>query len=252
MGLKNKVAIITGASFGIGKATAFAFAREGARLILASRSKEPGEKVAREIRTQRGKAIYVSTDVSKTESVKRMIEIAIDEYGKLDVLFNNAGVRASIINVVDLTEEEFDRTIDVDLKGVFLCCKYAIPHMIKNGGGSIINCSSTSAFVGQRLQGAYNAAKGGVELLTKCMALDFARYNIRVNTVCPSWVRTEMNRKQLASFTQENWDEVNRLHPLGRIGEPQDVAPAVVYLASNESSWVTGTSIMVDGGYTAQ
>lgn len=252
MGLKNKVAIITGASFGIGKATAFAFAREGARLILASRSKEPGEKVAREIRTQRGKAIYVSTDVSKTESVKRMIEIAIDEYGKLDVLFNNAGVRASTVNVMDLTEEEFDRTIDVDLKGVFLCSKYAIPHMIKNQGGSIINCSSISAFIGQRLQGAYNAAKGGVELLTKCMALDFAKYNIRVNTVCPGWVRTEMNREQLASFTEKDWQEVKRLHPLGRIGEPEDVAPVVVYLGSDESRWVTGTNIMVDGGYTAQ
>ena len=252
MRLKDKVAIITGGSFGIGRATAFAFAREGAKVVLASRRKEPGEKVAGEIRTQGGKAIYVSTDVSKTEDVKRMIEFAIGEYGKLDVLFNNAGVTSSVVSVVDLTEEEFDRTIDIDLKGVFLCCKYAISHMIKNKGGSIISCSSISAFIGQRFIGAYNAAKGGVELLTKCMALDFAKYNIRVNTVCPGWVRTEMNRKQLASFTEKDWQEVKRLHPLGRIGEPEDIAPAVVYLASDESSWVTGTNIMVDGGYTAQ
>ena len=250
MRLKDKVAIITGGSFGIGKATAVAFAREGAKLVLASRRKEPGEKVAEEIRAQGGEATYILTDVSKAEDVKRMIELTIDKYGKLDILFNNAGVRASIVNVVDLTEEEFDRTIDIDLKGVFLCCKYAIPHMIENGGGSIINCSSTSAFVGQRLQGAYNAAKGGVELLTKCMAIDFAKHNIRVNTVCPSWVRTEMNREQLASFNEKDWEEVTRLHPLGRIGEPEDVAPAVVYLASDESSWVTGSSLMVDGGYT--
>lgn len=252
MRLKDKVAIITGASFGIGRATALAFAKEGAKVVLASRRKEPGEKVAGEIRTQGGKVIYVSTDISKTEDVKGMIELAIDEYDKLDILFNNAGVKASTVNVIDLTEEEFDRTIDIDLKGVFLCSKYAIPHMIKNQGGSIINCSSISAFIGQRLQGVYNAAKGGVELLTKCMALDFAKYNIRVNTVCPGWVRTEMNREQLASFTEKDWQEVKRLHPLGRIGKPEDVAPAVVYLASDESRWVTGTNIIVDGGYTAQ
>ncbi len=251
MRLKDKVAIITGGSFGIGRATAFAFAREGAKVVLASRRKEPGEKVAGEIRTQGGEAAYISTDVSKAEDVKRMIKLTIDEYGKLDILFNNAGV-SSTGTVVDLTEEVFDRTIDVDLKGVFLCSKYAIPHMIKNQGGSIISCSSISAFIGQRLNSAYNAAKGGVELLTKCMALDFAKYNIRVNTVCPGWVRTEMNRKQLASFTEKDWQEVKRLHPLGRIGEPDDIAPAVVYLASDESSWVTGTNIMVDGGYTAQ
>ena len=252
MRLKNKVAIITGASFGIGRCTAFVFAKEGAKLVLASRRKEPGEKVAKQIRTEGGEATYISTDVSKTEDVKRMIKLTMGKYGKLDILFNNAGIAPKPVNVVDLTEEEFDRIIDVNLKGVFLCCKYAIPHMTKNGGGSVINYSSISAFVGQRLQGAYNAAKSGVELLTKCMALDFATYNIRVNTVCPGHVRTEMSHKQLASFTQEDWEEVKRLHPLGRIGEPEDVAPAVVYLASDESSWVTGTSIMVDGGYTAQ
>ena len=252
MRLKDKAAIITGASFGIGRATALSFAREGAKLVLASRRKGPGKEVADEIRAQGGKAIYVCTDVSKIEDVERMIELTIDEYGKLDVLFNNAGVRASTVNVMDLTEEEFDRTIDVDLKGVFLCSKYAIPYMIKNQGGSIISCSSISAFIGQRLNSAYNAAKGGVELITKCMALDFAKYNIRVNTVCPGWVRTEMNRKQIASFTEKDWQEVKRLHPLGRIGEPEDIAPAVVYLASDESSWVTGTNIMVDGGYIAQ
>jgi len=150
--------------------------------------------------------------------------------------------------VLDLNEEEWDQVMAVNLKGVFLCSKYAVPHMIKNGGGVIVNSSSISGHIGQRKQGAYNAAKGGVELLTKCMALDFAVYNIRVNAVCPAWVEIDFNKEDI----KQRKDEILRLHPIGRIGQPKDVAYAVLYLASDESSWVTGTSLMVDGGYTTQ
>ena len=136
----------------------------------------------------------------------------------------------------------------INLRGYFLCSKYAIPHMIKNGGGAIVNCSSISGHIGQRKQGAYNAAKGGIELLTKCMALDFAEHKIRVNTVCPAWVEIDFNRGDL----KERGDEIAAMHPIGRVGQPEDVASAALYLASDESTWVTGTSLFVNGGYTAQ
>jgi NAD(P)-dependent dehydrogenase (short-subunit alcohol dehydrogenase family) len=142
-----------------------------------------------------------------------------------------------------------------DVRGLWLCCKYAIPEMIRCGGGSIVNCSSISAFVGQPLQGVYNAAKGGVDVLSKCMAVDFAKYNIRVNNVNPGWVKTGMNEEELARWKAEGskeLEEVLLLHPLGRLGKPEDVAWAVVYLASDESSWVTGASFLIDGGYCCQ
>jgi NAD(P)-dependent dehydrogenase (short-subunit alcohol dehydrogenase family) len=173
----------------------------------------------------------------------------------LNILINNAGIRASHSTVVDLTEEEFDQTIAVDLKGVWLCCKYAIPQMMQRGGGTIVNVSSISASIGQPMQGAYNAAKGGVDVLTKCVAVDFAKHKIRCNNVNPAWVRTGMNHQELAEMQARGgmeWEEVLRLHPLGRIGEPADVASAIVFLASDEASWITGTSLYVDGGYTAQ
>jgi NAD(P)-dependent dehydrogenase (short-subunit alcohol dehydrogenase family) len=162
---------------------------------------------------------------------------------------------------LQLTEEEWQRTIDIDAKGSWLCSKYAIPEMQKAGGGSIIMISSISSHVGQRRQGAYNAAKAAQELLMKCMALDFGPDDIRVNSICPGWVLTEMNREQLRDMEAEpervfppglSYADVIELHPIGRIGDPEDVAWAAVYLASDESKWVTGTSLFVDGGYTCQ
>jgi NAD(P)-dependent dehydrogenase (short-subunit alcohol dehydrogenase family) len=156
---------------------------------------------------------------------------------------------------VDLTDEEYEQTLATDVKGVWLCCKHAIPQMIRCGGGSIINCSSISAFRGQPLQGVYNVAKGGIDVLSKCMALDFAKHHIRVNNVNPGWVKTEMNKEELDCWKAEGSKELEkvlRLHPLGRLGEPEDVAWGVVYLASDESSWVTGVSLLIDGGYCCQ
>jgi 3(or 17)beta-hydroxysteroid dehydrogenase len=253
--LQGKVAIVTGAGSGIGAAIARIFAQEGAKIILADIRADTMRRVGNEIQSAGGEFILVETDVTKSEQVRLMVQKTVDRFGKLDVLVNNAGVRASRSTVVDLTEEEFDQTLAVDLNGVWLCSKYAIPEMIRGGGGAIVNMSSVSATTGQPLQGVYNAAKGGVDVLTKCMALDFAKHKIRCNNVNPAWIRTEMNRAELAQMRAQGgqaWEEVLRLHPLGRIGEPEDVAWAVVYLASDEASWVTGTSLYVDGGYCSQ
>jgi dihydroanticapsin dehydrogenase len=253
--LRGKVAIITGAGSGIGAKTAEIFAREGAKVALADIRQEGIQAAARHIEEGRGEALLVPTDVRVADEARKMVERTIERFGKLDILVNSAGVRASRSTVVSLTEAEFDQTVAVDLKGVWLCSKYAIPEMVRGGGGTIVNISSISASVGQPLQGIYNAAKGGVEVLTKCMAVDFAKHKIRCNNVNPGWVRTEMNRQELAEMQArggKDWEEVLRLHPLGRIGEPEDVAWAIVYLVSDEASWVTGTSIYVDGGYCCQ
>ena len=253
--LEGKIAIITGAGSGIGEATAVIFGREGAKVVLAGRRVVKIQAVADRITAEGGEAIAVQTDVRYANQVQNLVNKTVERFGGLNVLFNNAGVRASRSTVVDLTEEEYERTMATDVKGLWLCCKYAIPEMIRSGGGSIINCSSISAFIGQPLQGVYNVTKGGIDVLTKCMALDFAKNNIRVNNVDPGWVKTEMNEEELARWKAEGskeLEEVLRLHPLGRLGEPEDVAWAVVYLASDESSWVTGASFLIDGGYCCQ
>ena len=260
--LKGKVVLITGGGTGIGKAIAVTFALEGASVVVSGRTPATLEQVVKHITDQGGQAAYVRGDVSKANDVQLMVSEAVKTFGKLDVLVNNAGVRASIGTVEDLTEEEWDRTFNIDAKGSWLCSKYAIPEIRKAGGGSIIMVSSISSHIGQPKQGAYNAAKAAQELLMKCMALDFAADGIRVNSICPAWVETELNREQLAEM-RSNPDKLfppglsyrdltSKMHPIGRLGQPEDCAWAAVYLASNESRFVTGTSMAVDGGYMCQ
>ena len=260
--LKDKVALITGGGTGIGQSIATIFALEGAKVVVTGRTVETLERTVQIITDAGGDAIYVRGDVSKAVDVENMVRESVAKYGKLNVLVNNAGVRGSIHTILDLTEEEWNRTFDVDAKGSWLCSKYAIPELRKAGGGSIVMVSSISAHIGQAKQGAYNAAKAAQELLMKCMALDFAGDKIRVNSICPAWVETEMNREQLAEM-QSDPDKIyppgfsynyitSTLHPIGRVGKPEDCAWAAVYLASDESGWVTGSSMFVDGGYTCQ
>lgn len=259
--LRDKVALVTGGGTGIGKAIAIIFAREGARVAVSGRTASTLTQTVKQINSEGNDAIYVQGDVSISADADRMVKHTVAKYGKLDVLVNNAGVRASILTVLELTEEEWERTFDIDAKGTWLCSKAAIPEMQKAGGGSIIMISSNCAYVGLRKQGAYNAAKAAQELLMKCMALDFAPDKIRVNSICPAWVRTEMNKEQLAEMEANpekefppgfKFSDVVALHPIGRIGEPEDVAWAAVYFASDESSWATGSSFALDGGYTCQ
>jgi meso-butanediol dehydrogenase/(S,S)-butanediol dehydrogenase/diacetyl reductase len=260
--LKNKVALVTGGGTGIGRSIAVIFAREGAKVAVSGRTVDTLNDVVNQITREGGQALAIVGDVSKTHDAERMVRETVQCFGQLDVLVNNAGVRGSIRTVLDLTEEEWQRTFDIDAKGSWLCSKYAIPEMRKTGGGAIIMVSSISAHIGQTKQGCYNAAKAAQELLMKCMALDFAPDHIRVNSICPAWVETEMNREQLAQMKADpdrsfppgfSYRYITQtLHPVGRVGTPQDCAWAAVYLASDESSWVTGSSLMIDGGFTCQ
>lgn len=247
MRLKDKVAIITGGTFGIGEATAYLFAKEGAKVVIAARNKEKGARVVQKIKENGGEAMFVRTDVSVEEDIINLMNETVKEYGKIDILFANAGV-GDMGDVEDVTLEDWNRTISVDLTGLFLSNKYAIAEMRKTGGGSIINCASILGHVGQPSVSAYAAAKGGVVNLTRSLAVENAKYNIRVNAVCPGYIETDI----LSGLTDEMLEHLKSLHPVGRLGKPEEVAYPVLFLASDESSFVTGANLLVDGGYTAQ
>jgi NAD(P)-dependent dehydrogenase (short-subunit alcohol dehydrogenase family) len=249
MRLQGKVAIITGGSTGIGLATARLFAAEGARVLLASRNRERGEAAAAELGGS-GTALFVETDVRRASDARRMVEAAAGAWGRLDILFCNAGFSVPG-DVVACTEEDWDDMLDVDLKGAFLCSKYAVPQMAKTGGGAVIFNSSQQALAGWKNNVAYTAAKGGLIAMARAMAIDHAEQGIRVNVVAPGAVATEA---LMAWFGKEGAPEKNfwlAQHPLGRFGDPDDIAKAVLYLASDDASWVTGQTLVVDGGFTA-
>lgn len=248
MRLKDKVAVVTGGASGIGRETALLFAEEGACVVVADVSEDAGRDVAAAIGRTKGHGCFVKTDVSKAADCEQMIHMAETAFGKLDILFNNAGIMdASDNDAVDTEEAIWDRTMAINLKGVFFGCKYGVPALRRNGGGVIINTASFVAIVGAATpQLAYTASKGGVLAMTRELAVVHARENIRVNALCPGPLKTEL----LMSFLDTEEKKQRRLvHvPMGRFGEAKEMAQAALYLASDESSYVTGTSFLVDGG----
>jgi NAD(P)-dependent dehydrogenase (short-subunit alcohol dehydrogenase family) len=251
MRLKEKVAVITGAGSGIGKATAVLFAKQGAKVVASGIRKEDIEETVTTIKRHEGDAIYVQADVSVSKQVKTLIEKAIENYGKIDILFNCAGVGYSskycMGSVVDTPEEDWDSVLAINLRSVFLTCKYIIPHMMKNGGGVVINCSSMHSIIGCGAD-AYSASKGGINAVTRALAVDNAKYNIRVNAVSPGPTETPMIADALKN--KEFREQLMNTVPLKRIATPEDMAYAVLFLASDEASFITGHNLVVDGGLT--
>lgn len=249
MKLDGRVAIITGGNSGIGKATALLFAREGAKVVVAGRNAARGRAVVDEIKKSGGDAIFVRTDVAKTAQVKALVEKTVSRYDRVDVLFNNAAL-SPIGNVLTTPEKVWRAVIDTNINGTFLCTRYVLPHMLKQKGGVIINTGSINSLMAMKDEAAYDASKGGVLMLTRATALDFAKDNIRANCICPGAIETPMLRDLFgqAPNPKEAEAEMVRKHALGRIGTPEEVARVALFLASEDSSFVTGTAIAVDGG----
>lgn len=250
--LEGKVAVITGGASGMGEATAQLFVGEGARVVIGDVQKEKGHAVAQAIGPE---CAFVLTDVSSSEDVRALVRTAVERFGKLDVMYNNAGIGGGEGSIVECTEETFDRIIAVDLKAVWLGMKHALPYLIENGGGSIVTTASISGLVGMQGQGAYGSAKGGVIQLTRVCAIENAQHGVRANCICPGGTLTPIlyaNPSLPAPLDPEVVREnLARLQPIQRAGLPEDIANAALWLASDDSSFVTGQAIVVDGGWTA-
>src|SRR5215469_2160475 len=251
--LMDKVALVTGAGSGIGRASAVRFAAEGAKVMVADVRTESASNTAAEIGQAGGTAKSIAVDVRVGAEVQRMVDETVKLFGRLDILFNNAGVYVPK-NVVDTTEEEWDWVVDVCLKGVFFGCKYAIPHMVKQGGGVIINTASGAGIEGVPNLGAYQSAKGGVVIMSKGIALDFAQHKIRCNTICPGVIETPIaeNCNTIPVGTSaQMWARSGIMHPLGRNGKPEEVAALATFLASEQAAFITGVAVPIDGGFNA-
>lgn len=242
--LQDKVAVITGGASGIGEATARLFVSEGAKVVLVDLNEEKGKDLEKELKTLNAEALFVKANITSEEDVAGIFKQAIEAFGKVDIVFNNAGI-GRVHSSHDLEYAEWRNTVNVDLDGVFLVAREAIREMLKTGGGTIVNTASMYGWVGSPGSAAYNAAKGGVINLTRSLALEYAEQNIRVNSLCPGFIDTpiipEENKRVLASMT-----------PMKRLGQAEEMAKAVLFMASEDSSFMTGNSLTVDGGYTAQ
>jgi|WetSurMetagenome_2_1015567.scaffolds.fasta_scaffold239435_1 NAD(P)-dependent dehydrogenase (short-subunit alcohol dehydrogenase family) len=246
---QNKICLVTGAGSGIGKTTALKFAKEGAILALADLNPQSGILTANEINKHGGNAIFVQTDVSKANEVAALVKTTIDTFGRLDIAVNNAGIGHKPSLIHEIEEEAFDRVISVDLKGVWLCLKYELPQMVKQKFGRIVNISSIGGIIGAKGLAAYSAAKGGVNQLTRVTALEYASYGIRTNAVCPAVTMTPLTEDTLRN-DPEQFKEMTALQPLGRLAQPEEMADVALWLCSDESSYVNGVCLPVDGGYT--
>ena len=248
---RDRVTIVTGGAAGIGRAAALAFAKRGAAVVIADVDEAEGEAAAHDLREQGHRALFIGTDVASAGDVERMVAVATSEFGGLDWAFNNAGIEGPTVEGTALSEEDWDRVIAVNLKSVWLCMREEIPAMRRSGGGAIVNCASIAGLVGFPGASAYVASKHGVVGLTRTAALECARAGVRVNAVCPGVIHTAM----IDRYTHGDSGIEAQLsggEPIGRMGRPQEVADAVVWLCSDEASFVTGVAIPVDGGWTAQ
>ncbi len=252
MRLRDKVTLITGAGSGMGRLAALTFAREGARVVVADISPQAGAETAAQITHGGGQALFVDADVSKEAQVEALVRRGVERFGRLDVLYNNAGIFPERDgSVVDLDEAVWDLVMAVNLKGIYLCCKYAIPELLKAGGGSVINVASFVALVGCTVpQDAYTASKGGVIALTKSLAVQFGSRRIRTNAIAPGPIETPLLMSWLLNNPEAKKRRLDRI-PAGRFGRPEDIVNMALYLASDESTWVNGSVMVVDGGITS-
>ncbi len=247
----GKVALVTGGGVGIGRATALAFAREGAQVVIGNRNVASGDEVVKAIQAAGGEASFLRTDVESEGDIKALVGHAVSTYGRLDVAFNNAGIEGLVAPLVDQTDENFHSVMNINVRGVWLSMKYQIPEMLKTGGGAIVNNSSVAGLIGFGGIGIYSASKHAVMGLTKVAALEYSAQGVRVNAVNPGVIDTSMVDR-LADSLQTEKESLGSLHPIGRIGYPDEVANAVLWLCSEKASFVTGTAMPVDGGFTAQ
>jgi NAD(P)-dependent dehydrogenase (short-subunit alcohol dehydrogenase family) len=251
--LQGKVVLVTGAASGLGRFSAIAFAREGAKVVIADVAVEGGQQTVQMIEKAGGEALFVKADVSNAAEVEMLVRRSVETFGGLNCAHNNAGVEVEMgALLTETTEEQWDYIIDTNLKGVWLCMKYEITYMVKHGGGAIVNTSSIAGLVGTRINAAYSASKFGVIGLTKAAALGYAKAGIRVNAVCPAGISGTGMSQRLAPINPEIVADLSARTPLGRLGTPEEVAQAVVWLCSDAASFVTGHAMAVDGGYVAQ
>jgi NAD(P)-dependent dehydrogenase (short-subunit alcohol dehydrogenase family) len=248
---EGKVALVTGGGSGIGRATALAFAREGARVVIGNRNVQRGEETVSMIRNAGGTASFRRTDVLVTSDIEALVDHAIREYGGLNLAFNNAGIEGAAGSLVEQTEANYDAVMDINVKGVWLSMKYEIPPMLERGGGAIVNCASVAGLIGFPQIGIYIASKHAVIGLTKTAALEYSAQGIRINAVNPAVIDTEMVDRIAAGLNMKK-EHLPAFHPIGRIGQVEEVAEAVLWLCSGRASFVTGHSLIVDGGYTAR
>jgi NAD(P)-dependent dehydrogenase (short-subunit alcohol dehydrogenase family) len=249
-GLEGKVALVTGGTSGIGRDTAILFAKAGVKVVVAGRREPEGEETIELVRAAGSDGLFVKADVSKASEVEALIRKAVERFGRLDIAFNNAGIEGVWVPIVRQSEEDWDRTIDINLKGVWLCLKYEIRQMLKQGGGgAIVNMSSVMGLTGSAGAAAYSASKHGVIGLTKAAALENARSGIRINAVCPATVETPLSERLFGAPAVHKY--VLSCHPIGRFGKPAEIAEAVVWMCSDRASFMTGQSLVLDGGFLA-